>query len=726
MNDWSAYDSGDAHLDDLLACVLARLQRYVVRHGHRMTQADGHLGQLYVSVKEATRLLGGDAPDPGPGPAERHGWPSETAASERLAQLEDAITRRLEATASQGAPVHLPLEELRGAFQLDETELALLVAAAAPHLCVEIARLYTFAWADFAVKVPLVSFLAELVGNTRADVAELAFRLSADGTLVRRGLLSLRETTRWGSPTPHRFCGVVAADSLVAFLGGRSAPLPASLVLICRHHPVGTAPALDTIACDEAIVLRLRRAVARMSGSGGRLALTAAAGTGRRALLRGAAGELDLGVLECTLRGEFVVEDGFPTRLAALDREATLRRSVLMLRLDDVTQPDHCTTLARALDALRAPFVLTTSSLPAPIARGITDLSIITLPPLGLAAQRDLWVAALGPQSGDITGVEIDSLVSRFDLTPGAIVRAARAVVTQERRTKRRQDPISLADIIRTVRGQIDHVLGELAERLDTTLDWTDAVLPAEVEQSLNEIMESGRNKSKVYDDWGFRRKLSYGRGLSCLFAGPPGTGKTMMAAIVGRTIGVDVYRIDLSRIASKWVGETEKNLARLFDEAERAQVILLFDEADSLFSRRTSVQSANDRFANMEINFLLQRMESYDGMTILTTNFEESIDEAFKRRIRFHVSFPLPDATLRAQLWESMFPPQVPLAEDVAFADLGARFPIAGGAIKNAALRAAFLAASAGAAVGMEHLERAAVAEAETLGLAIRARRLP
>jgi SpoVK/Ycf46/Vps4 family AAA+-type ATPase len=148
---------------------------------------------------------------------------------------------------------------------------------------------------------------------------------------------------------------------------------------------------------------------------------------------------------------------------------------------------------------------------------------------------------------------------------------------------------------------------------------------------------------------------MSYGRGLACLFSGAPGTGKTMMAGIMARELGQEIYRVDLSRVVSKWIGETEKNLAKVFDEAESAQVILLFDEADSLFSARTEVKGSNDRFANMEINYLLQRMESYDGMTILTTNFEKSIDEAFKRRLKFRLNFPVPELEQRVKLWRSM-----------------------------------------------------------------------
>jgi SpoVK/Ycf46/Vps4 family AAA+-type ATPase len=272
-------------------------------------------------------------------------------------------------------------------------------------------------------------------------------------------------------------------------------------------------------------------------------------------------------------------------------------------------------------------------------------------------------------------------------------------------------------EVARAVRRRLDHALSQVAEPFSTSLEWADVILPEEVMTPLKEIMAQAKHREKVFDEWGFRRKMSYGRGLGCLFAGPPGTGKTMMAALMAKTLGREIYKVDLSRVVSKWVGETEKNLGKVFDEAERAQVILLFDEADSLFSSRTEVKGSNDRFANMEINYLLQRMEAYDGMSILTTNIEKSIDEAFKRRLKFKVDFPMPEPDERAKLWEVMLPREVKLSDDVRFAELGKRYKLAGGHIKNAVLRAAFYAAEEGTVIDHALLDRAAIAESRDLG---------
>jgi SpoVK/Ycf46/Vps4 family AAA+-type ATPase len=203
------------------------------------------------------------------------------------------------------------------------------------------------------------------------------------------------------------------------------------------------------------------------------------------------------------------------------------------------------------------------------------------------------------------------------------------------------------------------------------------------------------KNQAMVMDQWGFGRKVAYGRAVSSLFSGPPGTGKTMVATLIAKELGLELFRVDLSRVVSKWVGETEKNLGRAFDEAANSQAVLLFDEADALFAKRTEVKSSNDRYANLEVNYLLQRLESFDGIVILTTNHGTSVDDAFKRRLRFRIEFPTPDDAERELLWRAMLPAGAPIADDVDFRVLARKYAMAGGYIKNAVVRAAFLAAS-------------------------------
>jgi SpoVK/Ycf46/Vps4 family AAA+-type ATPase len=220
-----------------------------------------------------------------------------------------------------------------------------------------------------------------------------------------------------------------------------------------------------------------------------------------------------------------------------------------------------------------------------------------------------------------------------------------------------------------------------------------------------------------VYDRWGFGKKLSLGKGLIALFSGPSGTGKTLSAEILARELGLDLYRIDLSCVVSKYIGETEKNLSRMFAEAQESNAILFFDEADALFGKRSEVKDAHDRYANIEINYLLQRVEEFEGVIILASNLSKNIDAAFVRRLSFMVEFPFPDEGHRLRIWRGIFPRQAPVAEDLDFAFLACKFRIAGGNIKNVALAAAFQAAEAGQAISMVHLVAALKREYQKLG---------
>jgi SpoVK/Ycf46/Vps4 family AAA+-type ATPase len=233
----------------------------------------------------------------------------------------------------------------------------------------------------------------------------------------------------------------------------------------------------------------------------------------------------------------------------------------------------------------------------------------------------------------------------------------------------------------------------------------------------LVEMVSRVRNRRQVLDDWGFAAKVGRGVGVSALFSGPPGTGKTMVAGLLANELDLDLYQIDASRMVSKWIGETEKNLARLFDAAAAGHAILLFDEADSLFAKRTEVKSSTDRYANLEVNYLLQRMEAFEGITVLTTNLESSIDEAFRRRLSFRVRFPLPDLDERKRLWQTLLPDRAEVAGAIDFDGLARRYEMSGGYIRNAVLRAAYLAAADGGPIEMRHLQRAATLEANAMG---------
>jgi hypothetical protein len=319
--------------------------------------------------------------------------------------------------------------------------------------------------------------------------------------------------------------------------------------------------------------------------------------------------------------------------------------------------------------------------------------------------QQHLWQHALGPAAAGLNG-ELDVLTSQFRFGLDGI-RAASAQALERRGHEENALGLVLWDACRiSARSRVD----DLAQRIEPMAGWPDLVLPDAQLCLLREISAHVHQRSKVYDTWGFASKGARGLGISALFAGASGTGKTMAAEVLANDLRLDLYRIDLSQVVSKYIGETEKNLRRVFDAAEDGGALLLFDEADALFGKRSEVRDSHDRYANIEISYLLQRMEEYRGLAILTTNLKSVLDPAFLRRIRFVVQFPFPDAGLRAHIWRRIFPERTPTENlDV---DKLARLNVAGGNIRNIALQAAFLAADANEPVRMAHLLRAARSE--------------
>ncbi|MDE7299013.1 MAG: ATP-binding protein [Lachnospiraceae bacterium] len=261
-------------------------------------------------------------------------------------------------------------------------------------------------------------------------------------------------------------------------------------------------------------------------------------------------------------------------------------------------------------------------------------------------------------------------------------------------------------------RRQLEHNLQEWAVRVKTDYAWEDLVLPRQQKEELKQAANQIKYRRQVYEEWGFSGVLSYGTGLSVLLTGPPGTGKTMAAQVLAGAMGLELYKIQLPAVVSKYIGETEKNLRQIFREGKKSPAALFFDEADVLFGRRTEVKDSHDKYSNMEAAFLLQNMEEYAGVVILATNFPQNIDEAFRRRIKFTIEFSMPDRQHRRLLWEKSFPKQAPLGADVDLEYLAETFELSGSSIKNIAVNAAFLAAPGGEAVGMPHIIKALTGE--------------
>ena len=398
--------------------------------------------------------------------------------------------------------------------------------------------------------------------------------------------------------------------------------------------------------------------------------------------------------------------DAVPRHPAELDafvrlwqREAVLGNAGLLIETDDAEGNDAA--VITVLEELRGALFVSSGGRRHPLSRATVTLDIAKPT---RAEQRALWKTVLGGTGSHLNG-SVDRIAAQFNFNTASI-RAAGATLLQSDNG----DHDSSAALWESCRAQARARLDDLAERIVPAAGWDDLVLPQAQKEVLREIAVHVRQRGKVYENWGFSAQGTRGLGISALFSGPSGTGKTMAGEVLADELKLDLYRIDLSQVVNKYIGETEKNLRRVFDAAEQGGAILLFDEADALFGKRSEVKDSHDRYANIEVSYLLQKMEAYRGLAILTTNMKSALDTAFLRRIRFTVQFPFPDATQREQIWRRVFPAATP-TEALDFARL-ARLQIAGGNIRNVAMNAAFLAAEADQPVRMVHLLQAAKSE--------------
>jgi SpoVK/Ycf46/Vps4 family AAA+-type ATPase len=579
----------------------------------------------------------------------------------------------------------LPLVMLQRRLGLSRTACDLLVVAAASSLDVSIAMQVR---ERMAGATPTVEELISMVAIEPDSEARVLAELSPDAPLASSGLIELVGPD--ATPLQRR---VQVDERVVGFLAGSEA-------IDRRIRDAIELRAAAPATIEPAAVATIERELegplvvegAALIGKTSAI-VAAIAMTGRRTIIA------DLAQLAA----------GDAGALSRARREAMLFDAALVLRAGDWDPAWPPALRRRVIELVQSGAAILSvrdAAEPCRVLRGARRVRI-GMPTVVL--QQRIWNTVLG------SGLATFDFCVRYPLPPGDIIAAAEAAVGIAATEQRAP---TLDDLTRCARDRMTHRLGDVAELVSTTASWRDVVLREDVANRVRELVGAIKSQDRVLGAWGFAEKLPYGRSISALLSGPPGTGKTMVATVLGKELDLEVFRVDLSKVTSKFIGETEKNLARVFDEAARCRAILLFDEADSLFSKRTEVRNSNDKFANLEVNYLLQRLETHEGVVLLTTNAASSIDRAFLRRIRFRIEFPEPDVAERVRLWRSMIPPAAPLADDVDLEALGRRFAMTGGHIKNAVVRAAYRAINEGReAIDQEALVGAALAEWTELG---------
>ena len=541
-------------------------------------------------------------------------------------------------------------------------------------------------------------------------------QMAADsGPLGRLGVLELHELIG-GDPASRM---VVPSARLLSFLNGSDDPGP-----LLQPHLTQTAWRDEEHAALAETLADLIDAVAGHLGNGRPVMLRGAANAGGRTVAAAASARLGrpwFGVDATALWQERGV-------LPAAICHSRLTGAVLFASgAEDVPEAwnqgrDNLLRLTNDLAALASPAILRFRGRVPPlfgeaVGRALGGVEI-ALPPLDLGQRETLFARCLeGIEGAD----KLSKLGAGFALGAESIAVAcsyARYRAAGDNGSgDRKASVVSALALREACATTVTRRLREYATRVQAVSGWDDLVLTTEKLEQVKDIVRYAQHRARIFDSWGFARKMSYGRTLSCLFSGPSGTGKTMVAGLVAKELGVELFRVDLSSVVSKYIGETEERLDALFTEAGQTGVALLFDEADALFSQRTSVQSSNDRYANLEVNFLLQRLEDFDGVVFLTTNFGTSIDEAFMRRLRFKVEFEEPGADERVRLWQVMLPEEMPVADDLDLEWIGDNYVLNGGHIRNAILRAALLAADADTPLTMALALDAINAEYRELG---------
>jgi hypothetical protein len=593
----------------------------------------------------------------------------------------DALLARSGAPTAARGPVPkreaiADVDAIAARFGLDDAAVDLLTLALAADADPAYAPIYAYLNDDVRRRWPTVDLARRLFG----EAAERA--LSADGPLFRPGLVLPQPAQE--TRTPLGLVEFAANPVLSAHLIGATAAGRRGLDFerIC----------LDG---DSGPLARFARGIA--AGAAPLVVMTGAHPEDRAAAVAALAGRLGCGLVRLT-----AAED---PDSAALIRDglllARLARALLVIEAD----APALQAMAPALRGAASPVFLsaTGDAAQGPPLAGLPKVVIHFTAPDG-GARQELWAAALERAGLSADPAALVEAAERFRLSPRQIVTAAESLRLCLGLGPGERDSAGADALLASARRQAGIELGALAQRAVTAQGWTDLVLPQASLTQLRRLGGAIRHRERVFSQWGF----CGGPGVTALFSGGPGTGKSMSAGVIARESGLDLWRVDLSAVVSKYIGETEKHLDRVFALARDGNAILFFDEADALFGKRSEVKDAHDRYANIEVAFLLQRLEAFDGVAILASNLAGNVDPAFSRRMHFVIEYPLPDPALRERLWRAAIPKGAPLAEDVDLAFLARQFALAGGDIRVAALDAAFAAAAEDGRIDMARLCRA------------------
>jgi SpoVK/Ycf46/Vps4 family AAA+-type ATPase len=679
----------------------------------RKLHQDEEFQGLYISEQEVDSLLARPIGMPRWALAAPAGADENINAS--LFRLNAQIEARKNVTFQHNIP--LRLATLADSFHLTSFDIDVVLICLAAELDLRYERLYAYLQDDVTRKRPSVDLALNLLCSSFSAKMDARDRFAFAAPLLKYELISLSEDT--ANPKTTLLNRYLKLDErIVNYLLGSDeidVRLARQVLLVDPKHTI------ENLILPADLLNRLKL-LFENHGNGDRglsLYFQGPYGVGKRSTA-GALCQLGgLKLLVVNVEHAPSADPDFASVVNLITREAALQGAAVYWNgfdsLLSAEQRSHLLLLLQELQERREMVFLAGETVWEP--SDIPELPPFVRIEFPLPAYSErllFWGMAVK----NIAAADVDAagLANKFRFTGGQIRDAALTAQNLARRRDPEDVSVNMTDLLEACRLQSNRKLAALATRIKPHYAWTDIVLPPDSLRQLREICNAVEFRSIVYEEWGFDKKLSLGKGLGLLFAGPSGTGKTMAAEVLAGELGLDLYKIDLSTVVSKYIGETEKNLSRIFTEAATSNAVLFFDEADALFGKRSEVKDSHDRYANIEINYLLQRMEEYEGTVILATNLRKNMDDAFVRRIQFTIEFPFPHADQRLAIWQRVWPKDMP-RQDLDLDFMARRFEISGGNIRNIALATAFLGAEDGGCVTMKHLIRATWQEYQKMG---------
>lgn len=647
---------------------------------------------------------------------------------EELEAVRKYLNAKIDDSLKKGT--HLRLQKLIELFGLDPFETDALLICLAPELDLKYEKIYAYLQNDVTRKRPGVDLVMNLLCPTIDSKLRSRAYFSPSSSLLKYELVHLAGNGQHDR-LPLISSLINVDERIIGFLLGFDEP---AIEVRSFSHLVKPECSFDDLILPGDLKSSLKEMINWhiQNRSSLKFLFSGVKGNGKKSAAKAACRKAGIDMLVVDTKA--LIKDGpsqFPKITKLLLREALLQNSALYFEDFDALFEDELSLTSKEFGVQIKSFIQDLKAFPNGVFLAVKKPLLLneglkeelmnngfihfSFPLPSYPLRKQLWRACL--QGYDVADeVDLNVLASKFQFNGGQIKDAA-CTAHGFAKLKAPSSPIlSMEDLYEGCRIQSNQKLGSLALKIDPHYTWADIVLPKDIKEQLKEVCGFIRHRGKVYSDWGFEKKLSLGKGLNVLFSGPSGTGKTMAAEIVANTVDLDLYKIDLSNVVSKYIGETEKNLEKIFEEAKTSNAILFFDEADALFGKRSEVKDAHDRYANIEIAYLLQKMEEHAGTVILASNFRKNIDDAFLRRLHFMIEFPLPDERSREMIWCATFPAETPLGDDVDFTFLS-KFKFTGGNIKNIALAASFLAAEDSEIVGMEHLIKATKRELQKIG---------